>query len=874
MKAIVAVFVLLIFLCVLVCGGEKVFAASEVRWTDELPVVLRNTAVQIAVDTSCPTYFQDILIGTDLSKKRACMYDGATMRLGSVVDGGVRRAAIGFKYDAHMFALTGVCERVDCRYASQQDALIVPHYFGLFGRAISIYTHVSERVKRIVLPGTGGVGYELDADAPDYELKNDAAQYVDAGAYAVSENGQWLAVEVRSKGILLINMTTFEQRQVSTSGYTYDIGMDPSEEIAVSNDGRSITVTGLNAGFTVIDVVPGCGQPLLVDASPLPGAQPCPTTDLGIGNIFQNFLSAHRPTFDATGQTLGVVVTLRGQQSRSVTFGRGGSEVPSSIALLSLGDSFVSGEGETDESYYIDHTNESTDTCHISRRSYPFLLAASMRLAASDAKSVACAGARIMDITTETKDYHGQNNRVTGVDTDSGLDDVRQSALIDMWPGKVAQASFAEKYMPLVLTVSVGGNDAGLMGKLRVCAMPGATCEWAAAEGRSKTAGELKALFDRYVALFSELVRLSPSSRIYAIGYPDIINPDGVCDPVTTLLFTKDEQHYMRESLRYLNQVMASAATKAGVKYIDVRDGFEGGMLCDSLLPTAMNGIVLGNDAPLLSALPSIKVIGSGSFHPKPKGHEMISAYITGGYPSLTDYSWCGGTARACPGDASAPTAGEYWRVSSDSQVPRAHIDDFADILQSGRQLSITLPAFSVQPGSSARIEIHSDPMTLGNLSADSRGGISGNVTIPTSVEEGHHTLHLYGTGVDGGMIDVYQFVSIGGNGVAIAEGSSSLSSPPASVTLSDQQSVQGSLGGQAQAVIGTSVLGEKVGVAGSALAQEEKQGMRTVRTRNEAHRLGGNVWIWMAGLVGVLVLLMIILIMMRRRWVKRGGSV
>ena len=81
MRAIVAVFVLLIFLCVLVCGGEKVFAAYGVRWTDELPVVLRNTAVQIAVDTSCPTYFQDILIGTDLSRKRACMYEGKTMRL-------------------------------------------------------------------------------------------------------------------------------------------------------------------------------------------------------------------------------------------------------------------------------------------------------------------------------------------------------------------------------------------------------------------------------------------------------------------------------------------------------------------------------------------------------------------------------------------------------------------------------------------------------------------------------------------------------------------------------------------------------------------------------------------------------------------------
>ncbi|MBC7459243.1 hypothetical protein H7200_00840, partial [Candidatus Saccharibacteria bacterium] len=40
-------------------------------------------------------------------------------------------------------------------------------------------------------------------------------------------------------------------------------------------------------------------------------------------------------------------------------------------------------------------------------------------------------------------------------------------------------------------------------------------------------------------------------------------------------------------------------------------------------------------------------------------------------------------------------------------------------------------------------------------------GSIDATASVPESVSSGFHTLHIYGTGVDGGLVDIYQFVTI-----------------------------------------------------------------------------------------------------------------
>jgi hypothetical protein len=47
-------------------------------------------------------------------------------------------------------------------------------------------------------------------------------------------------------------------------------------------------------------------------------------------------------------------------------------------------------------------------------------------------------------------------------------------------------------------------------------------------------------------------------------------------------------------------------------------------------------------------------------------------------------------------------------------------------------------------------VVIQSDPITLGTLTPDSTGTVTGQFTIPASVPAGSHTLVLSGTGADG----------------------------------------------------------------------------------------------------------------------------
>ncbi len=83
---------------------------------------------------------------------------------------------------------------------------------------------------------------------------------------------------------------------------------------------------------------------------------------------------------------------------------------PDSMNYLALGDSYSSGEGDIDQtgsSHYLSFTNVFGDyrngipreLCHVSDRSYPFLLAPDMGISQGDnMQSIACSGAVRSDI--------------------------------------------------------------------------------------------------------------------------------------------------------------------------------------------------------------------------------------------------------------------------------------------------------------------------------------------------------------------------------------------------------------------------------------------------------------------------------------------
>ena len=843
MRAIIALLGMIIVCCVVLGNVERAGASEERRWTGSLPVVQHDTPLVASSYANCPMAYQDVAVTGVGDKVRTCMYATGPLRFGVFLNGSSRQAVVGFAYDSGLHVLEGICVEVDCQYSDDQDILVTQQRISQFGWGVKVYAHASERIKRTMTAGTNDGAYYFDATNPDYEIKNDIGQYVETRSYALSANGEWVIIELPGKGLALLNTKTFATRHITLSGYQYGVGMDPTEELAVSNDGLSVIVTGMNAGFTVYDVLPDCGQPLIGSLSQISGNTSCPGSDIGIGMTFPGFHSAYRPRFSANGRSFSVEILLwTPSPGRRVTYGIAGSPPVSSTALLALGDSFISGEGESDASYYLSSTSGEADSCHVSRRSYPFLLGASIGAVPENVKSVACAGARIQDITGETKS------------------------------GNAAQLSFAELYRPNIMMVGVGGNDAGLMGKLRVCAMPG-TCEWAVGEGKQKSAREIKGLFDRLVALYEELAQLSPASRIYAFGYPDALNPYGTCDPVTALLFTVEERIYMQESIRYLNQVISMAAAQAGVKYIEIQDVFGDNRLCDRMISTAMNGIVVGDDIAPISALPQLKVIGSGSFHPTPIGHQMIASAVLREYPHLEEYEWCSSGVLLCPVNIGVPEPSAYWDVAMQQGGLRAYIDDiFSFVKDATDRIKISLRTNSVMPGSQVRIELRSEPTVLGTLTADQDGAVEGELALPPSLQSGAHTVHAFGTSSDGTAIDVYQFIDINEKGEATLTAStepvvSSGASPPVpQLTKRELATIQ---------TASPSVLGVQTSNDSVRQVPVSPRGSAIVDTLKELtvqHPVSLWTWICAAGVLIAIVLTVIILV--RRRWVKRVRSV
>jgi hypothetical protein len=144
------------------------------------------------------------------------------------------------------------------------------------------------------------------------------------------------------------------------------------------------------------------------------------------------------------------------------------------IKYLALGDSYSSGEG--DISYSDGETNylpgtDSRDQCHISYRSYPFLLKEKWNIANEEMRSIACSGARVLPDYYGTGEYTGQHNDLRDKSIEERVGQ-RKSALNNFTPGIIRQIDFISKYKPDMITLTGGGNDVGFGQIIAYCASP------------------------------------------------------------------------------------------------------------------------------------------------------------------------------------------------------------------------------------------------------------------------------------------------------------------------------------------------------------------------------------------------------------------
>ena len=851
-----------------VAMSESVSASPS--WVSGPPVVAKDVPLRVSTQNWCSGYIQKRSVtglGSDLS---VCLFGDDRMTFGFTFTGGAKIGLVQFPFSNELRVLDGICS-VTCHYSSATDTIVTQQRVGPFAWGIVIYAHASDRVTKIYAP-SGEVRYSFNATSPEYEMKNDAGRYMSNPSFAVSSNGRWVVAELQDSGLALVDTNDYSTKQIVMGGHRYGYGMDPSEQLAVSDDGKKVALMGLNAGFAVTEVTVGCGQDVAGDLSRQPSTVLCKTTDLGIGNLFPNLYVAERPRFYGDGYQLEFTVTTWVEGDRRVTLLANGAKPVHKLKMLALGDSFISGEGENDDEMYKVGTNQGFDTCHTSKRSYPLLVATAIGVVGADAQSVACAGARIPDIIGRMDLYWGQGERLGGSGlklsvVEKGI--AQETALGAFHPGRALQSSFVERYDPEKILIGVGGNDAGLMGKLRVCVMPG-TCEWAKGDGLRATANEIKGLFDTLGSLFSQLSRIS-TAKIYVAGYPKIIDPVNTCDPLMGVLLDTQERVFMDKSIEYLNQVIRAAAKKAEFTYLDIEDSFAGKQLCSGSASTAMNGLLLGDDIAVSSVFPMVKLVAAETFHPTPVGHALIAQKIIGANPDLRPDSSCVTDPMLCGAPLPSIEPPSYWGFGGVASGVLSFAADFATQSPAdSSKIAIKIPDGSLQPGTKVRIEIRSDVRVLGEFTVNSRGGVSGDVVFPEDLRLGFHTLHLLGENRNADSIDMYQFLAREGYGSPEGQGVGGVGEPKSGVEA-DSVKVAGLSAatgdGHASSGISPTLQGLAVAKIGKVLGVTDQSDTKAVDGNSSEDK--SYMWILAAAAAGLAVLTGIVLLL-RRKWAKR----
>lgn len=685
----------------------------------------------------------------------ACVFGATnTLRVAKYQNNGVSYA-VAFPYDTQFYELRGVCPINRCVYNAVTDVFVeyVPVHWGYgatvhqwFTRGLTRHTDTVRRATYFQFePQTEGWGMGFGGESRAV-----------VGASTLSPNGQWALMEYQNLGFVRVHLQSGEARLVSTTGTVYGHGSDPHYELAITNNGRYGAVVGKNASIDVIIMTDECGESLRpgMETGFSEDSRRCNHADIELNQLFPGFDYALFPKFDSTGTRLSLAVQYVSSKTEKVVLSSVADTPETSTSLyVALGDSFVSGEGETSDHHYQAGTNTPNAhlKCHTSIRSYPYLVGTQWGL---PAHNVACSGAQTIDIISGPG-YTGQ-----GVATS-----YNPEALHTFTPGVAAQADFVSFYTPQVASIGIGGNDAGLIAKLKDCLSPG-TCAWVNnPEQRIRSAKEIEAVFYKVSAVIQSLKQNSPQSALFIVGYPKIFDtsPSANCSLVTNALLNADEREFANQAIHYLNQVLRAAAISNHVQFVDVETVYAGYELCGIHNGRAVNGIRFGDDIAPIDTLAQFRVIGAESFHPTPLGHRLVADAILASLPTAPKVSCGTPCSSELPWASDPPPPSTYWGWESFEQaVSQLYVPEMGvEYGVRGERVTIASPAALFAPNSAGVVELHSDPQQLATFTADADGSVVLSVVLPDSIEEGYHSLRLKGESPTGRAIDVYTVLAI-----------------------------------------------------------------------------------------------------------------
>ncbi|MGQ5637456.1 MULTISPECIES: SGNH/GDSL hydrolase family protein [unclassified Streptomyces] len=125
-----------------------------------------------------------------------------------------------------------------------------------------------------------------------------------------------------------------------------------------------------------------------------------------------------------------------------------------------------------------------------------------------------------------------------------------------------------------LVTLTVGGGDAGFASVMTTCALGGAgLCRSAVAGARSTLQGPLPAALDR---LYSAIRKRAPAARVVVLGYPHLYRLNGTCRSG----LRDSERADLNRAVDQLDTVLARRAAAHGFAFADVRAAFTGHEIC------------------------------------------------------------------------------------------------------------------------------------------------------------------------------------------------------------------------------------------------------------------------------------------------------
>jgi lysophospholipase L1-like esterase len=299
-------------------------------------------------------------------------------------------------------------------------------------------------------------------------------------------------------------------------------------------------------------------------------------------------------------------------------------------------------------------------------------------------------------------------------------------------------SDFALGGMPDLITIGIGGNDAGFVNIIKACIF--GTCTdpdvssriLATINGSTYNKVRLTLAGLRSFAIPPAL----PIATVVVFGYPSIIDdPAQACIP----RIGPDEMAWLKNVvLPALNDTIKDAATAAGVAYADITQATVGHGVCSGD-GRWINPGRWGDDE---------FVIGNESMHPNQSAHDAIAQFFIDHYTDgagrlLLTNPPPGNPIRPQPGAGiilGNLSAGAVQKCGAACLQPAACI----------QTCNVNLQGAGFAPGVTMGAMLQSDPVYLGQVVTDASGHFEAGYKLPKGIEPGEHTITLDGLAADG----------------------------------------------------------------------------------------------------------------------------